>query len=143
MKLFLMTLLLTYGLMASSALEKAKKLGVENNYATAIEKAEKEKKLLVLVTVTENCRWCEKLINNTLSEETVQKVLENYIVLIVDKDDEFPSDFKEAFYPSIYYIDYSTKKSVYENVGYVGKKCFLNDLRDSLKTRDSLYGDKK
>jgi len=143
MKLFFMTLLLTYGLMATDALEAAKKLGAENNYATAIIKAEKEKKMLVLVTVKENCRWCEKLINKTFSDEIVKKVLENYIIVIVDKDDEFPSDFKENFYPSIFYIDYSTQKSVYANVGYVGKKCFLNDLKDSLKTRNTLYDNKE
>ena len=88
MKLFFMTLLLTCGLMASDAIEAAKKLGAENNYATAISKAEKEKKLLVMVVVKKDCRWCDKLIDKTLSEETVKSKLENYITLIVDKDDD-------------------------------------------------------
>ena len=139
MKLFFMTLLLTYGLMATDAIEAAKKLGAENNYATAISKAEKEKKLLVMVVVKKDCRWCDKLIDKTLSEETVKSKLENYITLIVDKDDEFPSDFKENFFPSIFYIDYSTQKSVYSNVGFVGKPCFLNDLNGSLEIRNSRH----
>ena len=143
MKAVLISLLLTYGLMATDAIEAAKKLGAENNYATAISKAKKEKKLLVMVIVKENCRWCEKLINKTLSEETVKNKLENYITLIVDKDDDFPSDFKENFFPSIFYIDYSTQKSVYSNVGFVGKPCFLNDLNESLEIRNSLYGNKE
>jgi len=143
MKAVLISLLLTYGLMATDAIEAAKKLGAENNYATAISKAKKEKKLLVMVIVKENCRWCEKFINKTLSEETVKNKLENYITLIVDKDDDFPSDFKENFFPSIFYIDYSTQKSVYSNVGFVGKPCFLNDLNESLEIRNSLYGNKE
>jgi hypothetical protein len=143
MKLFFMTLFLTYGLMATDALEAAKKLGAENSYATAISKAKKEKKLLVMVIVKENCRWCEKLIDKTLSEETVKKKLENYITLIVDKDDDFPSDFKENFFPSIFYIDYSTQKSVYSNVGFVGKPCFLNDLNGSLEIRNSRHKNKE
>ncbi len=143
MKVFLMTLLLSYGLMASNALEEAKKLGVESDYAAAIAKAQKEKKMLVLVIVKEDCRWCEKLVNKTLSEETVKKKLENYITLIVDKDDEFPSDFKENFFPSIFYIDYETQKSVYSNVGYVGKPCFLNDLNGSLEIRNSRHKNKE
>jgi len=139
MKLFFMILLLTCGLMASDAIEAAKKLGAENNYATAISKAEKEKKLLVMVVVKKDCSWCDKLIDKTLSEETVKSKLENYITLIVDKDDEFPSDFKENFFPSIFYIDYSTQKSVYSNVGFVGKPCFLNDLNGSLEIRNSRH----
>ena len=143
MKLLFMTLLLTYGLMATDAIEAAKKLGVENNYATAISKAKSEKKLLVMVVVKENCHWCDKLINKTLSEETVKNKLENYITLIIDKDDDFPNNFKENFFPSIFYIDYSTRKSVYSNVGFVGKPCFLNDLNGSLEIRNSLYDNKE
>ena len=129
--------------MATDAIEAAKKLGAENNYATAISKAKSEKKLLVMVVVKENCRWCEKLINKTLSEETVKSKLENYITLIVDKNDDFPSDFKENFFPSIFYIDYSTQKSVYSNVGFVGKPCFLNDLNGSLEIRNSRHKNKE
>jgi len=143
MKLFLLTFLLTYGLMATDAIESAKKLGAENNYATAIEKAKTEKKLLVMVVVQENCRWCEKLINKTLSEETVKNKLENYITLIVDKNDDFPSEFKESLYPSIFYIDYSTQKSVYSNVGFVGKPCFLNDLNGLVEIRNSRHENKE
>jgi len=139
MKLFFMILLLTYGLMATDAMEAAKKLGVENNYAIAIDKAKNEKKMLVMVIVKENCRWCEKLINKTFSEETVKKKLENYITVIVDKDAKFPSIFTEDFFPSIFYIDYSTQKSVYSNIGYVGTKCLLNDLNSSEEIRKSLY----
>jgi len=139
MKLFFMILFLTYGLMATNAVESAKKLGAENNYATAIAKAQKEKKMLVMVIVKEDCRWCEKLIDRTLSEEIVKKKLEDYITVVVDKDDKFPSIFTENFFPSIFYIDYTTQKSVYSNVGYVGTKCFLNDLNTSLEIRNDLY----
>ncbi len=141
MKIFLMALMLSYGLMASNALEEAKKLGVESDYATAIAKAQKEKKMLVMVIVKEDCRWCEKLVNKTLSEETVKKKLENFITLIVDQNDAYPNVFKENFFPSIFYIDYATQRSVYSNVGYVGKPCFLNDLNSSLETRNTLHSD--
>ncbi len=35
MKIFLMTFILSYGLMVSNALEEAKKLGVESDYANS------------------------------------------------------------------------------------------------------------
>ncbi len=143
MKIFLMILLLSYGLLASNALQEAQKLGVESDYATAYEKAQKENKLLVLVIVKENCRWCEKLVNKTLSESEVQKELENYITVIVDKDDTYPNQFIENFFPSVFYIDYTTQRSVYSNVGYVGKKCFLNDLHDASRIHSELFKEKK
>jgi hypothetical protein len=142
MKIFLMTLILSYMLMASNALEEANKLGVESDYATALAKAQKEKKLLVMVIVKEDCRWCEKLINKTLSKEKVKKELKKYITVIVDKDAKFPSEFSENFFPSIFYIDHVTQKSVYSNVGYVGIKCFLNDLNSSEEILQSLYNKK-
>jgi thioredoxin-related protein len=126
--------------MAVDAFQAAKKLGVESDYATAIAKARQENKMLVMVIVKENCRWCDKIIDRTLADETVKAHLkEGYVTLIVDKDDDFPGDFKENFFPSIFYIDAVTGKSVYENVGYVGTKCFLNDLNGASKTRDELY----
>jgi len=143
MKAFLMTLLLSYALMASNALDEAKQLGVESDYAIALAKAKKEKKILVMVIVKENCRWCEKLINKTLSEEGVKKELENYITVIVDKDAKYPSQFTENFFPSIFYIDYTTQRSIYSNVGYVGKKCFLNDLHDASGIHSELFKEKK
>jgi len=126
-------------LFATDAKEAAAKLGAENNFAAAVKKAEAQKKMLIMVVVKKGCRWCDKLVNNTLEEPEVKKALDGYVTLIVDKDDSYPDDFKENFFPSIFYIDYDSKKSVYENVGYVGKKCFLNDLKESLKTRDALY----
>lgn len=139
MKLFLISLLFIGTLLATDAKEAAEKLGVENDFATALKKAETEKKMLVMVIVKEGCRWCDKLVYKTLEEPEVKETLNDYVTLIIDKDDEYPSNFKENFFPSIFYIDYNSQKSVYENVGYIGKKCFLNDLKESLKTRDELY----
>ena len=139
MKSFLLFILLAGTLFAANAKEAAENLGFESNYSTAIHKAKAEKKMLVMVIVKKNCRWCEKLLNRTLADPEVKKELKNYVTLIVDRNDTFPSEFKENFFPSIFYIDYNSQKSVYENVGYIGKKCFLNDLRESLKTRNELY----
>ena len=126
-------------LFATDAKEAAEKLGVENNFATALKKARSEKKMLVLVIVKKGCRWCDKMVYGTLVEPEVKEALKNYVTLIVDKDDTYPNIFKEGLFPSIFYIDQNSQKSVYENVGYTGKKIFLNDLKESLKMRDELH----
>ena len=139
MKLFLILILFAATLFATDAKEAAKKLGMENNFAAALKKAENEKKILVMVVVKEGCRWCDKLVYRTFAAPEVKNELKKYITLIIDKDANYPKDFKGNFFPSIYYIDYTSHKSIYENIGYVGKKDFLTDLNESLKTRNALY----
>ncbi len=127
-------------LSASGAKEEAALIGAETNFDTALAKAKAEKKILVMVVVKEHCRWCEKLVKRTMADPEVEKVLKrDFITLIIDRYDSYPKAFREDFFPSIFYIDYATGQSVYENVGYVGKKCFLNDLDGAQKTRASLY----
>jgi len=127
-------------LMAAGAAEAAQKLGVLHRYDEALSRAKQEKKLLVMVVVKEGCRWCDKLVDRTLSDAKVRRRLEKHAtVLIVDRDDPFPKAFHESFYPSIFYIDPVTVKSVYENIGYVGSKCFLNDLESAMQTYRTLY----
>lgn len=126
--------------MASNAMEAAQKLGAENRYKVALAKAQKENKILVMVIVKENCRWCDKLINRTLSDPSVKAELEkDYVSLIVDKNADYPKDFKENLFPSILYIDAKTQKSIFENVGYIDAKSFKNDLNSVLNTQKALY----
>ena len=126
-------------LFASTAKEDAAFLGVENNFSVAVKKAKNEKKMLVMVIVKEHCRWCDKLVKRTLSEEEVKAAQKDYVTVIVDRNDDFPNKFKEDIFPSIFYIDAATQRTVYESVGYLGKKCFLNDLNQSLAARNEYY----
>ena len=139
MRLILLSILLVHALFASNAKEDAVYLGAENIFSVAIEKAKNEKKMLVMVIVKENCRWCDKLVKRTLAEEEVKEARKDYTLVIVDRNADFPKHFKEDIFPSIFYIDASTQKTVYESVGYIGKKCFLNDLNQSLATRNEYY----
>jgi len=141
MKTILLILLLGSGLFASNALKEAQKLGAESDYATAISKAQKENKILVMVVVQENCRWCDKLINQTLSEASVKKELEDYVTLIVDHDGIYPNIFKEDLFPAIFYIDAKSQKSIYTGVGYVDYKGLLSNLAEASETQEFLFED--
>jgi len=139
LKLFLISILLVQILFASNAKEAATLLGAENIFSVAMEKARNEKKMLIMVIVKENCRWCDKLVKRTLAEAEVKEARKDYTLVIVDRNDNFPNQYKEDIFPSIFYIDAQTQKTVYESVGYVGKKCFMNDLNQSLATRNEYY----
>ncbi len=139
-RLFTLLLFSLTILAASGAKEEAALIGAETNFDTALAKAKNERKMLVMVVVKEHCRWCEKLVKKTMADPQVEEVLKrDFITLVIDRFDSYPKTFREDFFPSIFYIDYATGQSVYENVGYVGKKCFLNDLDGAQKTRASLY----
>ncbi len=139
-RLFLLSVLAASVVFGSSAREEAQFLGAETNFQTALEKAKAQKKMLVMVVVKKNCRWCSKLVHRTMGDSDVKTVLDKkYVTLILDRHDTYPKVFTEDFFPSIFYIDYSTGQSVYENVGFIGKKCFLNDLKGAETTRASLY----
>ena len=125
---------------SSGAREEAAFIGAQTNFDAALAKAKARKKMLVMVVVKEHCRWCEKLVKKTMADPKVMEVLKrDFITLVIDRYDRYPKVFREDFFPSIFYIDYATGQSVYENVGYVGKKCFLNDLDGAQKMRASLY----
>jgi thioredoxin-related protein len=117
----------------------AEKIGAETKYEQAIRKAEAQKKIIVMVIIKENCYWCHKLLDDTLADPEVRKVLKNYLLLVVNRTDTFPKLFHATLFPSIFYIDYQSKKSLYENVGYIGKEDFLNDLNASVEIRNALY----
>jgi len=142
LKLFLISILLVQILFASNAKEDATLLEAENIFSVAMEKAKNEKKMLIMVIVKENCRWCDKLVKRTLAEAEVKEARKDYTLVIVDRNDHFPNQYKEDIFPSIFYIDAQTEKTVYESVGYVGKKCFMNDLNQSLATRNEYYKEK-
>jgi len=142
LKTLLFTLLLVTSLFSANAKESAQFLNAENNYATAIEKAKQENKILVMVIVKEHCRWCDRLVKRTLADEKVKKPLEDFVMLVVDRNDVFPNQFKEDIFPSVFYVDPKSEKSIYSNVGFVGTKCFLNDLNSSLSTFHTLFENK-
>lgn len=141
MKIFLLALLFYSSLYATNALREAQKLGAETDYATAIAKAQQENKILVMVTVREGCRWCDRLVQKTLTQRRVKQTLKNYVTLIIDKDSAYPNIFKEDLFPSIFYIDAKSQKSIYTRVGYVDRESLLNDLSEASQIQKDLFED--
>ena len=139
MKLFMIIVWLAGSLYAGSAKEAAGMLGAETDYRIAIDKAAREKNIVVMVVVKKNCRWCNKLLYGTLSNPEVKKALHRTVLLVVDRSDAFPKRFRETLFPSVFYVDPHSRKSLYENVGYVKKEAFLRDLDEAFKIRSALY----
>ena len=129
MKLVWIVCIFVVTLMASDAQREAEGLNAHNNFSEAIEEAQKEHKMLFLLVVTNHCRWCQRMVYKTLIDERVHAELQSATVLLVlDKNDVMPYEFKSEIYPSTYFINPKTQKSVWGNVGYVTQEVFLKDL---------------
>ena len=111
-----------------SSIEEKEDYGIpwEKDLSTAFEKAKAENKNVMIMAVSVNCKWCEKMKKNTLSNEKVAKKLENYILVKADR--ETPSEreqlppFKHV--PIIFFM--TPEKEVIDNLrGYFAPEDFL------------------
>ena len=126
-------LLATTLLVASHIDEFAQRMGYAQDYATALERAKKENKPLMMLMVSKRCKWCKKFEKRTLQMIPVAvAVQKHYIPLIVDRADRarYPDGYYSRRIPIVYFIDPHTEEQTYESIGYVGYKEFLQILRD-------------
>lgn len=109
----------------------AQNMGYETEYKTALQKAKKEHKNLMLVLTTSYCPWCRKFETNVLSKEEVNKeVHKKYVPLILNRDKkEFPKQFKSTFTPVVYFIDASNETILHKVTGYNQREEFLYLLK--------------
>ncbi len=144
MRTLLLLLCLTLGLLGSDAAKEAAFLGVQTHYAAALSKAKKEQKILLMIVVKENCPWCHRLIHRTLGSDKIKPLLNrSFVTLVIDRHDSYPSTFNEDFFPAIFYVDPESQQSIYEEIGYVGVKAFLDDMQTAKQMQKSLYSTEK
>ena len=119
---------LIYTLIAVDAKDAAFALDFEDNYKTAVAKAKKEHKTLMLVVIQEPCPYCDALIEKTLEDTKVKKALDNYVCVIVNKTGEMPDEFRVSAVPMTFFIDPNIEKSIYKNLGYSNSVDFVQTL---------------
>jgi len=103
----------------------------EKDLATAFAKAKKEHKIVLVMVVSQGCRWCEKMEAETLSDKEVLDRLKKYILVLADretpKEREQLPPFKHV--PVIFFMTH--KKEELDNIrGYFDKEDFLNYLNE-------------
>lgn len=104
----------------------------ETDYKTALLKAKKAGKPLMIFMTTNYCPWCRKLENRVLSKVDInEKIKEKYIPLMLNLDEKkFPSQFQEiVFTPTLYIVNSGTEKIEDTFIGYSSKDAFLHLLK--------------
>ena len=105
----------------------------EQNYDTALEKAKKEKKLVMVDVYTDWCGWCKKLDRDTYSQKDVEtKLTKEFISLKINpeksaQNKNLAKQFGTHGYPHIVFLDAEGKK-VSEISGYLPAADFLKQL---------------
>jgi len=105
------------------ALEWAK--DIDNALATA----QQEHKNIMVMVEGEHCRWCKKMKGRTLSDESIEKRLEKYIVVKVMREDGNAMAKLPPVngVPTIFFMQ-SDKAVLQEVVGYYDVKDFTSYL---------------
>jgi len=107
-------------------------MGYETNYKTALAKAKKEGKDVMLFMTTSYCPWCRKLENRILAQNDIDaKIKAKYVPLTLNLDkDTYPEQFaKTRFTPIIYIVNSTTEKIEHQFTGYSARNEFLRVLK--------------
>jgi len=142
MKKIVILLLLTLTLFGANVDKFAQEMGFERDYKTALTKAKKEDKVLMMVLGADYCPWCRKFERKTLNSTLLKKRLQTEVVtLVVDKKfdvESFPEKFRTQFTPRVFFINSKDESIILDTTGYIKKKHFKESLENALE----LYGEK-
>lgn len=141
MKKIIILLLLSLTLFAENIDELAKEIAFENDYKTALSKAKKENKVLMMVLRADSCPWCRKFERKTLTSPLLKPRLQTKVVLlVVDKNYDigsFPEKFTTHSTPRVFFIDPNDESIILDTAGYIKKQLFADTLDSAIKVYKS------
>jgi thioredoxin-related protein len=116
-----------------STYERNKGYGIpwEKDLESAFKKAEAQKKILMVMAVSDGCVWCEKMKKKTLSDPKVAEKLKNYVLVMADRETENERNQLPPFkhVPIIFFMKHN-KETVDNLRGYFSPDDFLEYLID-------------
>ena len=132
MKMKLLRIMLLSIIVCSGAL-LAGELHWEKDLQTAFDKASSDNRPLMVMVESKTCRWCIKMKQRTLRDDTIAARLKAYVLVKIDRD-EIKSEFVPyaKYVPTIYFM--TPKKKILETVtGYFGVLDFNSWIDDTEK----------
>jgi len=98
---------------------------------TAFTLAKKEHKNVMVLVEGEDCRWCKKMKHRTLSDETVEKRLEKFILVKIMREDPKAMSVMPQVkgVPTVFFM--KEDKAVIEDlIGYFNVEDFMSYIDD-------------
>jgi len=101
-----------------------------DSYEKALEVAEKKNKNVLLYFTADWCGWCKKMEKDTFSKREVKRALKNYVIYVVDTDEEkeLKSKYGVRGIPAFRIVTHK-EKVLKSSSGYQEPKKFLNFLK--------------
>jgi thioredoxin-related protein len=123
--------------MAISAEDAAWLLNAQTDLNKAFTQAKKEKTpMIVLLVVKDGCSWCEKMVNETMQDNTIKNALADAVIVVTDFHSEAAKTYETVLTPTVYFIDAKTGKSIGTQVGYEKAGNFLITVISAFDTVD-------
>jgi thioredoxin-related protein len=98
----------------------------------AIKVAKDENKKILFFVYSEYCPWCDKMKDETLSNDKAIKFINDKFVFVrASKElDDIPKEFNPRFIPTTYLIDPNTKDEIYALYGFKHTNELIEELED-------------
>jgi thioredoxin-related protein len=107
--------------------------GVEwaEGFDAAVKQAAKEHKIVMVMVVSQECRWCKKMKHRTLSDERVEQKLKQFVsVQVMEDDTNVMKQLPQINgVPTIFFMR-PEGKVIQDVVGYFNVGDFLSYLSD-------------
>lgn len=137
MKSLFILLFISLSIFANNIDNYAKEMNFQRDYNTALTKAKKENKILVMVLSADYCPWCRKFERKVLSSKLIKPKLDKeFVTLVVDNKydiDSFPEKFRTQYTPLAFMINPNNEDIIKQSAGYVKKNAFLIKLESAQK----------
>lgn len=130
-KLFLLLAIITNTLLAAD-------FELFSDYQKALQKSQKEDKILMLMISSDECPMCNYMKNTVFESESVVNYVEaNIIPLEMDiNEKKYPEQFKAFATPTFYFIDPKTEQKIGRQlIGGAKPSEFLAKLKEIKKKR--------
>jgi len=104
----------------------------QDDVKTAFELAQKEQKSVMVMVEDVRCRWCIKMKEGALSDAEVQKNLQKYILLKIDRSDNESMESLPGLrgpIPSFHFFT-ANKRSIDKIAGYYETEDFLGYIKE-------------
>ncbi len=101
------------------------------SYEEALKKAKELNRPLLVLVVSEHCRWCHKLQDETLADPAVENYINRrFVAFLVDREKgKYPSYIKAKYVPTTFYITPDEKMIIKPVEGYWDAADYMSDLR--------------
>jgi thiol:disulfide interchange protein len=107
----------------------------ERDFGTALTRASKERKIVMVDFYADWCGWCKRLDKNTFGDSRVQQALTRLVPLKLNAEKEgreHASRYRVEGFPTIVFLD-NRGNEVARIPGYMDAGPFLEELEDILK----------